>query len=65
MMAFGAVLCLIPFDTLDEAIDIVNAAPEGLATGVFTNRLNDAFRAARHLEVGACISMKFRSHAWT
>ncbi|ASP19462.1 NAD-dependent succinate-semialdehyde dehydrogenase [Antarctobacter heliothermus] len=49
---FGPVLCPIPFDTLDEAIDIVNAAPNGLATGVFTNRLNDAFRAARHLEVG-------------
>lgn len=49
---FGPVLCLVHFGTLDEAIDIVNAAPDGLATGVFTNRLNDAFRAARHLEVG-------------
>lgn len=49
---FGPAFCLIPFGTLDEAIDIVNAAPEGLATGGFTNRLNDAFRAARHLEVG-------------
>ncbi len=49
---FGPVLCLMPFDGLDEAIGIVNATPYGLATGLFTNRLNDAFRAARYLEVG-------------
>ncbi len=49
---FGPVMCLAPFDTLDEAIARVNATPYGLATGVFTNRLHDAFAAARRLEVG-------------
>jgi len=49
---FGPVLCIAPFDTFDEAIDRVNATPYGLATGVFTNRLRDAFAAARRLEVG-------------
>jgi len=49
---FGPVVCILPFDSLDEAIARVNATPYGLATGIFTNRLEDAFRAARQLEVG-------------
>lgn len=49
---FGPVMCIAPFDTLDEAIARVNATPFGLATGVFTNRLGDALAAARRLEVG-------------
>jgi succinate-semialdehyde dehydrogenase/glutarate-semialdehyde dehydrogenase len=49
---FGPLVCTLPFDTLDEAIARVNATPYGLATGIFTNRLEDAFRAARRLEVG-------------
>ena len=49
---FGPVVCIVPFNTLDEAIDRVNATPYGLASGIFTNRLDDAFAAARRLEVG-------------
>jgi succinate-semialdehyde dehydrogenase/glutarate-semialdehyde dehydrogenase len=49
---FGPVMCIVPFATLDEAIARVNATPYGLATGIFTNRLDDAFAAARRLEVG-------------
>lgn len=49
---FGPVVCIVPFDTLDEAIARVNATPYGLACGIFTNRLEDAFKAARLLEVG-------------
>jgi len=49
---FGPLVCVVPFDTLDEAIARVNSTPYGLATGIFTNRLEDAFRAARQLEVG-------------
>ncbi|SNR54368.1 aldehyde dehydrogenase family protein [Puniceibacterium sediminis] len=49
---FGPVLCLIPFDTIDEAIGMINATPYGLATGVFTNRLDQAFDFARRLDVG-------------
>jgi acyl-CoA reductase-like NAD-dependent aldehyde dehydrogenase len=49
---FGPVVCILPFRTLDEAIARVNATPFGLATGVFTNRLDDALAAARRLEVG-------------
>ncbi|MBD1548814.1 aldehyde dehydrogenase family protein [Roseibium aggregatum] len=49
---FGPVVCLVPFDTLDEAIDRVNSTPFGLASGIFTNRIKDAFTTALKLEVG-------------
>jgi len=49
---FGPVMSIAPFDTLDDAIDIVNATPYGLATGLFTNRLDAALNAARRLHVG-------------
>ena len=49
---FGPVLCIVPFETLDQAIARVNATPFGLASGIFTNRLDDALAAARRLEVG-------------
>lgn len=49
---FGPVVCIVPFATLDEAIDRVNATPFGLASGIFTNRLDTALAAARRLEVG-------------
>lgn len=49
---FGPVMTLVPYDTLDEAIDRVNSTPYGLATGLFTNRLDDALRAVRRLDVG-------------
>jgi acyl-CoA reductase-like NAD-dependent aldehyde dehydrogenase len=49
---FGPVMSIVPFATLDEAIARVNATPFGLATGIFTNRLGDALRAARQLHVG-------------
>jgi succinate-semialdehyde dehydrogenase/glutarate-semialdehyde dehydrogenase len=49
---FGPVLCLVPFDDLDEAIARVNSTPYGLATGIFTKRLDGALHAARSLQVG-------------
>lgn len=49
---FGPVMCIVPFATLDAAIERVNATPFGLASGIFTNRLSDAFAAAQRLEVG-------------
>jgi acyl-CoA reductase-like NAD-dependent aldehyde dehydrogenase len=49
---FGPVMSIVPFDTLQEAIDRVNETPYGLAAGLFTNRLDEAFAAARKLHVG-------------
>lgn len=49
---FGPVLCLLRFDDLDDAIRQVNDIPFGLATGLFTNDLGAAMRAAEKLDVG-------------
>ena len=49
---FGPVMSLMPFSSVNSAIARVNDTPFGLATGIFTNRLDDAFRFIRELEVG-------------
>ncbi|MEZ5784426.1 MAG: aldehyde dehydrogenase family protein [Rhizobiaceae bacterium] len=50
---FGPVLCLIPFDTEEEAIEIANDTPYGLAAYVQTNDMEKAQRVAARLRVGA------------
>lgn len=49
---FAPVLTVLPFDTLDEAIQRVNATPFGLAAGLFTCDLSRALKAAERLHVG-------------
>jgi len=49
---FGPVMALVSFKNIGEAIARINSTPYGLATGVFTNSLDDAFRFARELQVG-------------
>jgi succinate-semialdehyde dehydrogenase/glutarate-semialdehyde dehydrogenase len=49
---FGPVMSLVPFDTIEGAIDRVNSTPYGLATGLFTNRIDEAMKAVRKLHVG-------------
>lgn len=49
---FGPVLSLIPVDTLDEAIDIANGVEYGLSASIFTQNVNDAFRAMQDIDTG-------------
>jgi acyl-CoA reductase-like NAD-dependent aldehyde dehydrogenase len=49
---FGPVLSILKARDLCEAIDISNDSEMGLQAGVFTNDLNKALYAAKHLEVG-------------
>jgi succinate-semialdehyde dehydrogenase/glutarate-semialdehyde dehydrogenase len=49
---FAPVLSIIPFDTLDEAIDQVNATEFGLAAGLFTRDIQRALEGAARLHVG-------------
>ena len=49
---FGPVLSVLKARDLCEAIDISNDSEMGLQAGVFTNDLNKALYAAKHLEVG-------------
>ena len=49
---FGPVISIIKAHDLCEAIEISNDSDMGLQAGVFTNDLNKALYAAKHLEVG-------------
>ena len=49
---FAPVVSVIPFDSLDQAIDQINATEFGLAAGVFTRDLSTALDAARRIHVG-------------
>ena len=49
---FGPVMTIVPFDDIDQAIELVNSTPYGLATGIFTNGIDAAFKAVRRLHVG-------------
>jgi succinate-semialdehyde dehydrogenase/glutarate-semialdehyde dehydrogenase len=49
---FAPVVCLMEFDTVDEAVQRANASPYGLAAGLFTRDLSTAFRTARALRFG-------------
>ncbi|MBV9405410.1 MAG: aldehyde dehydrogenase family protein [Acidobacteriaceae bacterium] len=49
---FAPVLSVLPYQSLAEVIEQVNALPYGLAAGVFTKDINTAMRVAKSLHVG-------------
>ena len=49
---FGPVLSLIPVDSLDEAIDIANGVEYGLSAALFSQNVNNAFRAMQDINTG-------------
>lgn len=49
---FAPVVSVIPFKTLDDAIDEVNSTSFGLAAGLFTQDVTRAMNASRRLHVG-------------
>jgi len=51
---FGPVTSVIPFSTLDEAIDIVNGVAYGLSSAIYTQDVNHAFYAMQELYTGIC-----------
>jgi aldehyde dehydrogenase (NAD+) len=50
---FGPVLCVLPFDTEEEAIRIANDSEYGLAGCVYTTDITRAFRVARRIRSGS------------
>lgn len=49
---FGPVLTVIPFHTFEEAIQIANDTPYGLASGVQTSNYRTAIAAAEQIKAG-------------
>ncbi len=49
---FGPVTAVIPVDTWDEAVQVVNSVQYGLSTSLFTNDVNLAFRSIRDFDSG-------------
>jgi acyl-CoA reductase-like NAD-dependent aldehyde dehydrogenase len=49
---FGPVTCLIPYDSLEEAVDIANDSPYGLAASVYSADNDVAIGIARRIRSG-------------
>ena len=49
---FGPVLCVMPYGTEDEAVDIANGTPYGLAAAVWSADQDHAVAVARKLRAG-------------
>ncbi|MFF2447896.1 aldehyde dehydrogenase family protein [Neobacillus sp. NPDC058068] len=52
---FGPIVCISPFDTLDDAINEANDSRYGLNSGIITPSIERAFYAAQRLETGGVI----------
>ncbi|MBI4904287.1 MAG: aldehyde dehydrogenase family protein [Acidobacteria bacterium] len=50
--AFGPVVGINSYESLDDAIAMVNASDYGLQAGIYTRDIQRAFRAARQVHVG-------------
>ena len=49
---FGPVLSVVSFDTEEQAVDLANCTPFGLAAGVFTQSLTRAHRMIKRIKAG-------------
>lgn len=52
---FGPVVCIEPYKTFKEAVQVLNDSRYGLQAGVFTNSLEEYNYAVQHIDVGGLI----------
>ncbi len=58
---------MIPFDTIEEAIDATNDSDFGLQAGIFTNQMDVAYKFAHAIEMGGVVingTSNFRLDHW-
>jgi aldehyde dehydrogenase (NAD+) len=61
---FGPVLCVTPFDTEEQVLEMANGTAYGLAAGVWTNDLRRAHGMARRLQAGTVWINTYRAMAF-
>ncbi len=64
---FGPIVSIIPYETIEEAIKETNDSSFGLQAGLFTNRMDLAYKVAHALEVGGVVlngTSNFRLDHW-
>jgi acyl-CoA reductase-like NAD-dependent aldehyde dehydrogenase len=64
---FGPVVSIIPYNTIEEAIEETNDSSFGLQAGLFTNQMDVAYKVAQALEVGGVVingTSNFRLDHW-
>jgi acyl-CoA reductase-like NAD-dependent aldehyde dehydrogenase len=64
---FGPVVSILPYETIEEAIEETNDSSFGLQAGLFTNRMDLAYKVAHALEVGGVVlngTSNFRLDHW-
>ncbi|MEI3611327.1 aldehyde dehydrogenase family protein [Pseudogracilibacillus sp. SO30301A] len=64
---FGPIVSVIPFSTLEEAIAEADNSPFGLQVGLFTNKIDLAYKVANEMEVGGVVingTSNFRLDHW-
>ncbi|WP_027415434.1 aldehyde dehydrogenase family protein [Aneurinibacillus terranovensis] len=64
---FGPIVSIIPYETIEEAIEETNDSSFGLQAGLFTNRMDLAYKVAHELEVGGVVingTSNFRLDHW-
>ena len=50
---FGPVICVYPYDDIDDAFSLSNSLPYAFQASVFTSNLDTALRASRRLDASA------------
>jgi glyceraldehyde-3-phosphate dehydrogenase (NADP+) len=59
---FAPIVTVGPFESMQEAVGLVNQSSFGLQAGIFTNNLTDALDAYRDLDVGGVILNDFPTY---
>lgn len=64
---FGPIVSILPYESIDDAIEEANDSEFGLQAGIFTNQLDLAYKVAHSLEVGGVVingTSNFRLDHW-